>query len=262
MVNTVGMVYLVWLFRGILLTRLFLEQGTMLKSQGKVYVNTNDRFFSIFHKIAIPHFTLRDVPRDCYDPNSNRVQYEMLSCTVPSETTEGYWAIHSCPSDKLKISVDARKNVISIVQEHIARFDALSSIKGDGKSKRGILGVLGVGGGLLSMLFSGFSTARLAAHITKVESEFRNFIGTEVDNLDRLGKVVNNNFRVIDGRLSRLDQALMASNIEKQWELCSERVSFSKIHINEYINKWQSLIQGYFIHVNDGSLGGKMNIHI
>ena len=42
-----------------------LVQGVMLREQGKVYVNVNDRFVSLFKKMALPKLVIDKVPKYC-----------------------------------------------------------------------------------------------------------------------------------------------------------------------------------------------------
>ena len=40
-------------------------RGVMLREQGKVYVNVNDRFVSLFKKMALPKLVIDKVPKYC-----------------------------------------------------------------------------------------------------------------------------------------------------------------------------------------------------
>ena len=52
--------YLMWSGLG---TRVFLDQGVMLREHGRVYTNVDDRFVSLYKKVALPRMSMENVQK-------------------------------------------------------------------------------------------------------------------------------------------------------------------------------------------------------
>lgn len=77
---------------------MFLDQGVMLRENGKVYVNVDDRFVSLYKKVAIPRFSMRNVQKFCYLSEV----YPDLQCT-DVDYSDPDLDNARCPNDKWAI---------------------------------------------------------------------------------------------------------------------------------------------------------------
>lgn len=249
------LVRVVWLIIEILSicgTQVFLDQGTVVREHGTVYINTDDRFLSLFHKVAIPKFTLDGINRNCYRADGATIP--SLKCRVKVKSGG------TCPPDQFEITEMCRKHAILKAHKRISMFDALADFKHnesvvDNRKKRGILGVLGLGSGLISMLFSGVAAARLNSHIKKVENDFANFKKEELTRWERSAKVIDNNFRVIDYTLKAINSSVHTLT-------CTQIAMSSRGLMYDILDTWKDILDNFFVFVNEGYLGGKLTSRI
>ena len=88
--------YLMWSGLG---TRVFLDQGVMLREHGRVYTNVDDRFVSLYKKVALPRMSMKNVQKFCYLGEA----FPDLECTEVDYSDKNLDNLR-CPNDKYKFS--------------------------------------------------------------------------------------------------------------------------------------------------------------
>ena len=197
---------------------------------------------SVFQKIGIPKFIINNGAEIC-DKNNR-----MMHCTV--EINEG----EICPGDKVHSAVHWRKFALEKTQRKVTKVNELMSFSNRGITKRGILSsILGAGTGLgLGMLFSAISTHRLSKHIDNLQQEFDTFKAKEVKALTKFTAYVNNNLEILDGTISKVE-----TNVK--WLECTQAMVYQQSLANFQLLSWERLLSDIFVHVDEGSLGGKLS---
>ena len=234
-------------------TKVYLDQGVMLREQGKVYVDVNDRFVSLFKKVALPNLILKGVPTSCHNAGSS------LTCNVGDNGTSG--TSEFCSPDSVSVAVLAKKILVHMTKNKISLFDSLAGLRNSAgrvdinRKKRGILSVLGLGTGILSMIFSGVTVHKLSAHVNKLEGDWDNFKRLELKRWKRTSAVVNNNFQVLDYRYNSLVSQLNSAK-------CETILAIGMAISSDVIAIWHRELDHYFSHVDEGNLGGRLSSKI
>ena len=233
--------------------KVYLDQGVMLREHGKIYVDVNDRFISLFKKVALPNLVFKHMPLSCH------VDSSYLACEGV-EASEGD-TVDLCPPDKFSVAIKSKRKVRSMTKERISLFDSLAGLKlSEGyvdthRSRRGILSMLGLGTGILSMIFSGVTVHKLSAHVKALKDDFTNFKRLELEREERVASVVNHNFQVLDYRYRELESNV--ANIK-----CETYFALALILESNIFSSWQRELDTLFSHVAEGNLGGKLTSKI
>ena len=157
----------IWLFLTLVFlgnsSKVFIDQGVMLKDYGRVHLNVNDRFISVFKKMAIPEWKLSDIPKYCYDGSG--VHSSILTCTTFNKADLDY----VYPTKDHGYYIQARKYFIDSALRKIQLFDSLAGLElkthhpSNTRNRRQILAGVGVGFGILNTIFTGFVSAKLSS---------------------------------------------------------------------------------------------------
>ena len=233
-------------------TKLYLDQGALLKEHGRAYINVDDRFVSLYIKVGLPEWGFRGVTRECSeDPN-----FPDLQCTNPWITGDNWY----CPPNSLRFAERHADKAVGRAREMVTLFEQLADLKstkraGTGRGKRGILGALGLGTGVLSMLFNAISSKLLSDHINRVDHEFQIFKREVEAESGRVSEVVNENFKIVDRELKQLYSELHEAT-------CREQLLYSRFLGNDISQHWDKRLDDIFFHVRNGYLGGKLSNRI
>ena len=233
-------------------TRLYLDQGAFLKEHGTAYINVDDRFVSLYKKVGLPEWGFRGVTREC----SENPAFPDLECTDPWITGDKWY----CSPNSFRFAERRAEKAVVRAREMVTLFEQLADLKpssggGKGRGKRGILGALGLGTGVLSMLFNAISSKLMSDHINEVAQEFQSFKREVEAESGRVSGVVNKNFKIVDRQLKELYSELNTAT-------CREQLMYSRFLGNDISQHWDKVLDDIFFHVRNGYLGGKLSNRI
>ena len=223
-------------------SHLFKEHGFLAKDHGRVYLDTNEAYLSLVVHVALPRFEFINVGEDCH---------KQLLC--------GYTGIRGqkgCQNNEWTDALTASKKALTSTKSKIDRFNGILRAEEDsGREKRGIAGVLGIGVGLFSMLFSGISNARISHHLNSVDSDLKAFKSRQDYITGRVLEVQRNLVKVVDHRFK--DLSIHMTELQ-----CNDALLFQFSAVRFSLLEWQKVIDNYFYYVDRGILGGTLNSYI
>ena len=219
-------------------SHVFSTHGVLLKNHGEVYLNSNEEYFSVFVKLALPQFRFKDLGKDCwkYFPCANGAFNK------------------SCGPDEFYELHHIRNLAVIMTKERVREFDMLISQRGS-RSKRDFLGALGMGIGVFGMLFSGVSSARMTKHINDLKDNFEQFKTEQRVIDDRLVKFQLKSLQIIDHHYKMFEMQLKGFS-------CVQAAIFQYSARRFYLAHWEKMLDGYFSYILQGTLGGKLTSSI
>ena len=169
-------------------TTLLTKHGFLLKDQGKVYLDTNEAYLSVFVNVALPQFQYSGVNEGCF---------KHFTCGNERKSTE------NCDNSNFSGALRAQNLTMDATTKKILEFNKLtnSDLR---RSKRSIAGFLGLGLGLFNMVFSGISNARISNHLNNIEGKFNAFKLKQDYVNKRLVSIQEDTIHVIDHDLNCL----------------------------------------------------------
>ena len=220
-------------------SHLFHEHGFLAKDQGKVYLNTNDEYFSIALHVAIPKFKFLHVGVNCHQE-----LYCGLDHRITQECDNGSWTEALLASEQALIAVNKKLDI----------FEGFSEAS-DTRSKRGLGSFLGIGMGIFSTIFSAVSTVMISSHLNRVESDFRKFKARQKYINGKLIEVDEHLIKIFEHQLKEI--RITMHNLE-----CRDASVFQFSALRLSLLNWYKKLDELFYYIDRGSLGGRLNTFI
>lgn len=215
---------------------LFQGHGILTKDQGTVYLDTNDAYFSVFIHLAVPNFSFKNIPPSCVSKFSCGKDKIRKSECEDTQFTDVLLA-----NDKAMASLLAKIKMFEKLAEasHVA-------------NKRSLDGLLGIGVGLLGMVFNGISSFRISQHVKDVQRDLIDFKNKQNLINGRLVQTQESIVRVMDHNMKRID-------VNMRELQCENAALFQFVALEAAISKWEKLLDNIFYYTEHGLLGGKLN---